>query len=641
MRTFLAIAVVVALVIAGWWVVNAPESSALDPDVSPSTETKAIDPKLSTSDTSERTLQSVPFEGREEVPASAKSETETAGERPAAVKAKPREIELRVVVIDESGNRLENEDGILSFRISPSISSESYVNLRIVAGRARLKFLPDATIRLRKGMMGGRALQTPYFIDAPPKVGPWTLELDWLFPFRLRVQDARTKLDLNGVQVRHVTDDQLDDMWHPGAPLSGKLIMNDASSPLELPANAKRSWQKRVLWVGAAGYAWTRIKAVHTGAEGIVLLEPGGGLELILEGKELPAGYFIRLRRSGGGLWAQAPLPKTNHCTFFGLKPGRYTVSVERGAWFRRPSSVATREVEVLPSTVVKASLAIEETVDQPQATSVSGLVRVDPIWHSRLSLRFEPLGGTRSWASDAIWIRGKELKAVTGTAGDFQFSIDKIVPGAWQVIVSPMGFRQRVEISPQGEFNLLIDIPAPAHAALKLTDENSGKPMQPEEGVDWHAKLPEGVSGWSPEDAKYDTKRKAYLFTAPAGPVSVSTHPEGYVWTTKEFILTPGENEIHLALARSCGVLVSVKCQGKTIPVDWDWHISLSEVGGEGHSKTTSSRGNKKQVTVSHPGRYTLTLSRCGMYSQPDDQVIDVPVETIVPVTIELELKR
>jgi len=540
--------------------------------------------------------------------------------------------------------------------------------------------LIDTTPALIEIAVSGRAM------DAAPE-GATTLH----------VVDAETKAELAHVEIVTGIEWPRSDCAHPGVVEERNVLVRDGVSPLPLPApRSSHGFQREgIYWVRAEGHAWTRFRQeTRSGGDRTFALAPEVDLDVRLEPNVFAPKAVIRVR---GGLVAEdllreriaefeaaddgddstaassldelqktiaeaaaklaatampleavargQPLleaePSAGGTTRLeGLPRGQYSVSLELGEWFRRPTRFGITTVDGTKGGHIAVTLAVEPPEPKPEQVPLSGTLFIPPEWgrvDAKLYVKPESLPNVKF--EDWIGIDLQQMKRDDKTPGLYAWTAGKVLPGEFELSLDEFGFERRVTVGADGDTAQRIEIAPPADVEVHLVDAVTGEPAEVDE-MSWYLK-DGSLNSNADVDAK-DGKASDFRFRAPIGALTLFVWAEPYELHEENVEVGAGHNEFTLKLDKTCGVRVILKSGGTAIP--WDdeaYRITLVRVDGKGGSRSSGGESAAHCVTVSSPGRYRVTFGKFPGFKPVAPREVTIGRGEMVDLTIELEVER
>ncbi len=549
-----------------------------------------------------------------------------------------------IVVVDAEGVEHPEEDGEIKFVLWTANSGSQ---AKVVVRGGRFSFDPDEDVRIEvsDATLGGRRAYVP----GEHEVTDGVIRIRAVWPGRklLRVVDADSGVDLDGVVAIASTDWKTDDCEHPGHWKDADLRIEGERSPceLKLPAEQKHwvRWEE-TLWVRSPGYAWGRLKVNYASAlERRVELRRGGGLAVQVTGEKPKSDTVLRLRR----VHVKQPILemplKMGERLIEGLAPGPYLLSAEQGNWWKSPLELVRQTVEV---TIGARAPAVLQVLPRPDKATVpfAGALFLPPAWKtSRLSLRFEPIGRPGVTDGDEHRLDLSSMEPDPAKDGLYRWDLGDVVPGKYEVVCYAIDMQWVIDTGPAGRRDAEIVIGEPVDAAVRVIDDATGAAVEGAT-VHWNCERPQGVSGGSLGTAKWNKDTQRYEFRVAAGGVRIAVWSREYrtIGDTL-FQVDPHQREFEIRVARNCGIILSLWNGGAVVP--WDdkmrWGVDLSAIGGKGSERGSGGVGDHGQyVTVSEPGVYRVKIPTPAGFEPIEPFEVEIGAGEFVEKRVELRSK-
>ena len=269
--------------------------------------------------------------------------------------------------------------------------------------------------------------------------GPARIEVEVVMRDRLRVLDAATKADLDGVTVVRAGSLADSEMGVPSGGLASRPLVSGASSPLAIPdVPGIHSY-----WVGAAGYEWRQVD-LRGGSDQQQVVELGREATLNVAWRDgrTPIDASLALYRTTGGerrLMSRCAASAEGAQRFTGLPPGDYSVrlhaarSAGQGAVLDR-SDVALEAgrsgqvvLDAFPDPTrfggLELTAFVECAVSRPVFVTVQSTTLEEPV---HLSFRYQ------------VGVTSARCQV---------FAIEHLPPGAYHVALATLGIEDFVEV--------------------------------------------------------------------------------------------------------------------------------------------------------------------------------------------------
>ncbi len=266
-----------------------------------------------------------------------------------------------------------------------------------------------------------------------------------LRPLSVRVIDARTRQPLSGVRVARAEDEAAAERDHPGVVTPERLLVRSARSPVAVPRVLER-FDEEVVWIGADGYAWSRLEVgMDAAVERVVELVPGGAPVMKLAGEPI-ADAVVRID----------PLPPIEEILAV-LRPSLAALAELRGedvvpsaeeqqlreqvARIERRDPAAHAVVRARKTAAVELAVVPPEF---PERVAVAGTLHVPPEWGAdpiTVALRALrlPHGAPKPVAAEAPLL----ARPIEGEPGRFAFDAGMRLPGDYELVLAAFGIAQ------------------------------------------------------------------------------------------------------------------------------------------------------------------------------------------------------
>jgi hypothetical protein len=228
------------------------------------------------------------------------------------------------------------------------------------------------------------------------------------------------------------------------------------------------------------------------------------------------------------------------------------------------------------------------------------------------------------------------KFEAVPDEPGLYRWSAGLVVPGKYVAKLYEFEYQQVIAVDPLGEKNAKIEIGEPADVSVEVLDAETGQPAEVD--VMWCCKFPEGVSGGSLDDAKWNPSSGRFEFRAPVGEIDLHAGDFCYEDRIHPLRIHPGKNEHTLRLTRASGV--RIRFFDGDLPVSSipdEYEVTLKPAEGELTERSWGSRGKYLYVAVPAPGLYDLTVKPIEGFEPVPPQRVQVKPKEFLEVTINL----
>ncbi|MCE9595307.1 MAG: hypothetical protein K8S98_14055, partial [Planctomycetes bacterium] len=460
----------------------------------------------------------------------------------------------------------------------------------------------------------------------------------------LRVIDASTSFDLDGVSVVRDDDYPRTNAQHPGIAFTERIVVSDAHSPIALtdPLGADFPPGVRQLLVGAEGYAWESVTVdFGRGGAQLVALQRGGNLEVRVSGVDPSRPSELRLRESAQALpHAYVPLTSDGTVVLRGLPARPFQLRAEVGNLFLGPVVLAEASAEIVAGETARVSLELDHAPKLDLA-SVSGRLLVPKAWTAEWPMITLTLLDTHLGTAEAYQMTVATPSTTTAEGFDvFDWNFASVQPGRHELAFYTSQVSIVIEAVPGANEGIELRVPPPTEVVVRVVDALSGEEALGVKVI-WSPERPEGDHGGGAQDATYDAESHAYEIRAPGGPIVVRVLDWSYL-PVVERIDASKDREVTLRLQPACGIRLSLRDGDTqvTLPDSW-WEHPEPESGtiGKGSMMMRDRGGLRAMVTA--PGTYTIQPPKLDGYVQPPLQRIEVRAGEFTEHVVQLERKK
>jgi hypothetical protein len=462
-------------------------------------------------------------------------------------------------------------------------------------------------------------------------------------PLRLRVVDAETKKELDGVVVCSQPQWPPSGKLHPGNVASLQRVAEPGRSPLavEAPEQVEPGREDK-LWVRAPEHAWQPVEVLFAeGGTREVALPAAGTVKVALAGT-LPAGaskLAVRLYRAGeiGASPAEFGVTGASVAPIESLAVGSYVVRLEVGEWFRNPRVLARADVTVERGGTAEVQLEAKGDVAAPAKVDVRGIVAIPAGWKAEQNdvlVDLEPVGATQRWVESRM-LTGRELRR-GDRDGEYRFAFHGVVAGRYVISVKPFNHQAAVKVAENGNEELRIEVPEPVEVVLRCVDAEK-KPCN-DVGIEWNEAQGLWASGISIHSASPAAGSNEIRIRVPVGLIQVMAFGGDYELAQRTLKVSPEAREFELTMHAALGVKV-VLYEGDTkIPTGWntEWNLSLHTLAGK---EVRGGQRGGDTLIVAEPGTYLLRVRAPDSHRPVPDR--QVKVGTTPFPTIEIKVAR
>jgi hypothetical protein len=571
---------------------------------------------------------------------------------PAAVAEAPATptIHGRLIVIDRDGRELTEVDGKLGWTPwNDELGRPSMTDVEdgawsitgpALVGIDELSF-DSVFVDNRRA-----AIESPVDRLAPPFHEEIVVRARLAAESVLRVVDAVSGADLDGVTLVESTGFLMEAARHPGAEYASRVVAKDLRSPIALDGlvlpNHPFGQDGAQFLVGAEGYAWNLVQIDRkSGGERVLALERGADLALDVRGVDPASGACLRLRaagsESGESPLLEVDLRSDGPLELLALPAGKYRALAEIGPHWRSPVVLGEVPLELRAGERTEAVLELTEA-PALELASASGMLYVPEAWKtstSTLQLSLElldtPLGGRETHRTIGC---SKSNSARTGF--DAYYWMEKgLQVGRYELSVFKPQFSFVFDVPSGGRTGIELTVPPPIELLVHVVDDITGQPEDAGQ-LNWHAAWPEGVSGGGLATADR-TGPGEFRIRAPAAEVELMLWAWKYQPYSASVDLSNGIVEHTVRLQKGCGFELSMKDGETPIAFPDDWFPEIETVCGNGRRTLSQQGGFERKFMVSEPGTYALEIPLIPGYEPIPKQTIEVSAgqftERVVPL--------
>jgi len=542
-----------------------------------------------------------------------------------------------LIVLDAEGVAHAEESGSFALEWGrwPDVHNRE---VHVQRGRFR-EFVPaDTELECSAFRLGGRVARIDQARVKPDPDGRLVLTLHWGRASSLSVVDHDSGAPLAGVEVAGgLRGDRLRDRLQTEIDPAA-IVLRDQSSPLLLPPELGNGGA--TLWVGAPGYAWSRVDVdLFGGGAREVRLRAAGELEVEVAG--LAADTPAVLRLAGGPLPPAPGALLTRACRpdetlrLSRLPAGIYEVRIELGLDPASAETLGAEGVEVRAGLSTPVRIELDPREPRESAAPLSGLLRLPRAYHAaRPALLIAVLeGGTPARASqlrlELSAMRELEAELFAWDAGD-------LAPGRYLIEVLPLSLRRVLELGPTGERDLLLEVPAPGELVVVPFDADSGERIAGAIAT-WHAQTPEGLSFWTTERVLADPRTLQCEIVAPAGELVLNVNAPGFAPARVLARVEPGRSALSVPMQRPIEVRLALFDGAARVPYGPQFHFDAAEIDGSGRVLSWKNVDGDCLVAFSNPGFYRFSLRVPPEFQTPPPLEAQVQAGASSPISIQL----
>lgn len=436
--------------------------------------------------------------------------------------------------------------------------------------------------------------------------------------FRLYVNDAESKSPLDEVTVLAARGGA---HGHPTPAKRIGVLVGAAPSPLEIdPETSSRvpstrnNQRRRVTipegryFVGAPGYAWQVVDLdFQEGESATVLLEPGGDLEVQLQGT-VPEKAILRIRNSSDIYpIVDIPIGEQRTFAFDGLAVGEHLLTVELGHRNDPQVVFAQTTLHITRGNLTQITLGVTLPTEFSLAR-VAGRVRVDPEWDlERFSLSIMLLDPSLDGTSEFHVLPSAQLKELGTESGNYAFDFGEVQTGRYALKLSPPGHGLFFELSSEGQTQLLLELRRPVEISVRLRDMATNETATANTLV-WTSVPAREPQGRFLSRAQRQSGEDEFRFTVPEGDIMILSATNRFQLKHATVRAFPGSRFV-LDVSPSYTARLQLVEGRKPVPWPQGATIKARETGGPGRLVDSRVRGNELTLSVTDSGRYRITL--------------------------------
>lgn len=547
-----------------------------------------------------------------------------------------------ITVIDAMGIEHKAESGDMELSALRG-NRFSRVDVSVENGLWSCQVPEDARIAISTLELGGRtAFCDLSFMNTVPVPSDRFLPLEARWPpatlLVVRAEDTALELD----QIELVGELRYPDCeWrHPGRFSPEQVLVTGVSSPIELAARQSGWEQSITLFARSPGYAWGRIEVDQSrGGERILVLSPGGGLDIAFRGHEPPPGSLLSLTpEDESSPMLELPLSEEVAVRIESLPEGHYQVAVQLGRWFNNPLSLGTAVVDVVAGRLSSVAVTLGKA-PALELAPLSGSLIVPEGWElDALFLSFDFQGTALGGRDGHFALYERDFVTTPEKPGRYEWTAPEVQVGLWEVSLFEPSLAVRVDVGPEGRSGVVIELPPPVRVSLRVLDRDTAE-LADLDHISWNPPRPKGAMGGSLTSVARNAETGTFEFLATAGEIYVQTSMGEYGVSSKRFQLTEGLNEIAMEVTRSLGVLITLKDGATTVPWGDDWNAVPKRVDGPANGWGRQRRGGAVRFTVPVSGLYRIEIPEVEGYLLVDP--LEVRIEPGPHRAIEVPLVR
>jgi hypothetical protein len=559
--------------------------------------------------------------------------------------ASAEELELHgtIVAIDEEGVAHARENGEFELVAWQSNHGKSQ-SVEIHEGIWSARVPRGVRLGCNEAVLGGRSAVAEEEVAGRelrlpiPDDGQVELRVRWFRPLRLFVRDRVTNVDLTEVTVVQADGWPRSDYRHPGEISAEQILVDSGSSPIEIAAQTERYLP---VHVRSPGRAWEVVELdAAEGGDRIVVLGPGGDLDLELDARRIDPGAVVRVRDPIGDVVAELDVLNGDRFVLQGLPTGTLGVSAEIGHPWESPIVLGKSEVEIQTGKRVHLVLPLG-TAPTDSSVVMAGEVMIPRAWELQrfllvVKLLDPPLGGRKADRR----LGSDEMRLDTEREGVWQWRLEGQQAGRYEIGVFQLNYSVSLRVPDTGREDIVLEISPPVQALVHVIDKE-GHLEAPVEIVLWNCRRPEWSHGGRCDRAEWDEQAHGWRLRAPRGEIELHTDGGEYRPVAKLVELRDGPNELTLEVQRQYGVLLRLEHEGTAIP--WPLGVRVESQPREGGSgqRSVGSGSAPLFLAFDRPGAWIMSVSEIPGYEPIPPFEVTVDPEHRSEHTIELVPKR
>jgi RNA polymerase sigma-70 factor (ECF subfamily) len=468
----------------------------------------------------------------------------------------------------------------------------------------------------------GAALPSGASVDAPATDAPSASALPATDGLFVRVVDADTRRPLDNARVL-VLFPGLPPLLHPGSPDRFQELESDGSATVRIDPLVVMDFervQKTAIFIyaSAPGYAWGR-KSLVPDATGIVEVgvRLGGSLDIELIGSSIDTEVFLKLSaqenraavvnqglRLESGTWRGS---------WDGLPPGEYRLAALCG--HVPPIVLGETTLELMPGGLPRVVLSLVKSALSVAPVALTGTLTMqsDLLFEPTLSLTALDGPAVHSESSPAVQIQTPTF--LTDGLSLYAWTVELLLPGEYEVVVEPYGFRREFTVQPSGSPAVELVMPALARVEVDVVDAETGQPVDVKKvhwsrssgpSLEWDKKVRRGeIRPGGPGQFTIDCVPGQVRISSRLGASKRGNPNSGHVYHEA----TPGTSHVVLPVRLRETMTVRLIEAGVRVPYDPMVHgLSIERVDGR-DVDIVDALNRRGFVFVGEPGLYRLTL--------------------------------
>lgn len=528
-------------------------------------------------------------------------------------------IQGLISVTGADGRARDHEDGTITLAILTSTTHEARTVV-IESGAFQFECDPGSHARVDGIVLGGRrALLVGGGSERPLRAsGEWIVRARWTTGAVLRVLDAKTRRELEGVEIVRPRTAGGSSAMDPG--IDHERVLEAASSPIEIARRADiEASGLDVLFVRARGFAWGRVEVRHDSErEHVVELGPGGDVSVQVEGFDAARPSVLRVRRgaeTANEPWVERSLQASGAVALESLPVGILMLTVEHGDWWSVPRVLGGIEVDVLPGARVDARIRIEI---EPRVATVdlAGTIHLPKEWN----VAVPALQVVRLDSFDVESVHAGTPATVTAasSADRWLWTTAGVEPGAYELRLLEPAFGVLVDVDAAGRRDVDIEVPEATRIRVTCVDDATGAASDLED-LYWFAER--ATSGREPThaplraasgafNAAIATGRASFEIVAPRGRIHLVPGGDRYAGAETIVSALGPSAEAIVRLQPATELVLRLTSAGAVVPWNSSWSETIRAVEGDGVGWAFATNERGRVLRFTKPGRYRIQLA-------------------------------
>ena len=467
---------------------------------------------------------------------------------------------------------------------------------------------------------------------------PLELEARWLRPIVLRVQDAQTRAELDGVDVLVGAEER-----SVLSPIGGVRVCTDARSPVELPLPEGLDEYEHTerVWARARGYGWASMEVPRgLGGEFALALRGCGTLRVEVNGVGGPLSPFFRLRDTAfeptdwQGILYDQQLVADARFELDSIPAGAYLATIEVGHAYRYPRILDEREVLLQAGTHQHVKFDVA-SFPRPALVEVRGVLVVPVEWDlGNMGLYLELVGEPTLDGVVQRYLDQSEMDVLDPGLASFAWSFGELQPGSYEARFNPLGTSFAFEAPATSRIHL--EVPPPATLEVSVVNDRTGQ-LVLDARVSWMPSREDLESGGALNGAGLIEPGR-FSLRSPAGEVEIWCWSKTHRFRREILTLAPGHQQFELRMSLAEGITLSILDGESALPLR-EVELDIREIDGDGEGWLMDDEhyATEGHCVVTHPGLYRIEVTRMpASYQLPPAADVMVPEATFVPVSLQ-----